>query len=150
MVKLSWIPGRSIALASMSLLVAAVFAVTWAAPAAGAGRAFPEAPMQVATEGMTAEQHLQRQADLARWLAGELPPAARDGAVHIAFTPEEVAAIDQASRFSTPLAIGIVKPLIPAIDIDGLDRGASSPSAHRGVTGRAYPTEDGGLCGRPW
>jgi len=145
MVNHSAIPRKSLAMSLLLVLVAALAAVAWASPAAAAGRVYPEAPMQVATEGPTAAEHLQRQAELSRWLAGELPLAARDAAIRITFTPEEIAAVDEGSRYATPLKIGLVKPMTPGIEVDGLDRGSSAPPARRGESGRAYPTVDGGL-----
>lgn len=117
--------------------------VAWIPPALAAGGAHDEAPMRVATEGMTAAEHLQRQAELSLSLAGELPAAALGQAIRIGLAPEEIAGVEQGSPRATPLKIGIVKPITPGIDIDGLDRG-SATLPHRGDSGRAFATSDGG------
>jgi hypothetical protein len=73
-----------------------------------------------------------------------MPPAATDAAVRVLITPEEIDAIDLAPRSATPLKIGVVKPVTPGIDVDGLDLGSPGPPARRGAAGRAFPTDDGG------
>ena len=142
MVKLSRDSGRKTGLAMMSILVAAVFAITWAVPA---GRAFPEAPMRVATEGMAASEHMQRQVELSQRLAGELPHAAQRAAIRIELTPAEIASIDEGSRYATPLKIGLVRPMTPAIQIDGLVSDRSGRQPLRGAAGLAERTQDGGF-----
>ncbi|HEX9945079.1 MAG TPA: trypsin-like peptidase domain-containing protein [Thermoanaerobaculia bacterium] len=103
-------------------LVAVIVALGWALPAAAAGRSFAEAPMQVMTKGLTAEQHLLRQVELGRRLVRELPAEALEKAIRVPLTPEEIAAVDQAPRWVSPLKIGFVKALTPAIVVAGLDR----------------------------
>lgn len=91
--------------------------------------------MQMMTKGLTAEQHLLRQAGLSRRLARELPAAALESAIRIPVAAEEIRAIDQAPRWQTPLKIGLVKALIPGIAVSGLE-----------LAGQAWePAEDGGL-----
>jgi hypothetical protein len=118
-----------------SLVVAAILAVGWASPAAAANRsAYAEAPMQVQTEGLTAEQQVRLQIELSVRLARELPPAALGEAIQVHLTPAEIAGVDKASRFVSPLKIGLVKALTPGIQVAGLD-GES----------RVYPMPDGGF-----
>lgn len=104
-----------------------------------------EAPMQVSTEGLTAEEHLQRQAELSRWLAGELPSVALETGVRIPLTLEEIAAIDRAPRPSVPLKIGLVKAIAPGIEVYGLSRATSDRLPSRGTSALARPTPDGGF-----
>ncbi len=101
--------------------------------------------MQIMTGGLTAEEHLQRQAELSRWLAGELPSTALETPVRIHLGPEEIDAVNQAPRSSVPLKIGLVKPMTPGVEIVGLDRGSSDPQPGRGTSGLARPTADGGF-----
>lgn len=145
MLSRSTAPRRYLALLLGSLLFAVTMAVVWASPAAGGGRSFAEAQMQVATEGMTAEEHLRQQSEMSRWLTGELPSAAPGAPVRIQLTTEEIDAIDQAPRSSVPLKIGLVKAMTPGVELFGLNRGQSDQQARRGASGVARQTGDGGF-----
>jgi V8-like Glu-specific endopeptidase len=118
----------------LSFLVVAVFAAGWVSPAAAAGRSYAEAPMQVVKGGLTAEQHVRRQLELSWRLARELPQGAEEKAVRIPLTSDEAAAVDQGPRWASPLKIGVVKALTPAVVVAGLE-----PDT------QARPTADGGL-----
>lgn len=121
------------------LVVAAILTLGWAAPAAAAGR-HAEALPHIQMEGLTAEQHLELQVELSHRLSGELPQAALERAVRIPVTAEEIAAIDRAPRSVSPLKVGLVKNVAPAIAVAGLDRQA------RAAAGGAFQrTADGGL-----
>lgn len=111
MAKASSAPSRILPL----LLIVLAIAVLGTSPAAAAGRSYDEAPMQVQTKGFTAEQHLQRQAELSRRLVRELPQAALEQAVRVSLTAEEVTALEQSRAI--PLKIGAVKPLETEIGI---------------------------------
>jgi lysyl endopeptidase len=128
-------------------LVAALLVILGAALAAQttvlAQERYPEAPARVVTEGMTAAQHLQRQADLSQQLLGELPSAAERASVPL--TLEETSAIDAAPRPAVPLQIGLVKAVAPGIEVRGLARGPSDRQAGRRTGVLAYPARDGGL-----
>lgn len=111
------VPGKKLVL---SFIVAAMLATAWAPPAAAARRSFDEAAMAVVTEGLTADQHLDRQAEMSRALLTELPPDAEMQAFRIPFTAADTRVIDKASRRESPLRIGIVKPIEPIV-VNGLD-----------------------------
>jgi hypothetical protein len=120
------------------LLVAAAILITgWAAPAFAGGR-YDEMPMQVQTKGLTAEQHVRQQIELARELAREMPAGALDRAVSVRLTAEEVSAIEKST--SLPLKVGLVKGLSPAID---LDRGSFARTADGGLVWAAAVKADG-------
>ncbi len=87
----SKVPGKLLTL----LLIVLAIAVLGTAPAAAAGRSYDEAPMQVQTKGLRAEQHLQRQAELSGRLARELPQAALEQAVRVSLTRDEITAVEQ-------------------------------------------------------
>src|SRR5262245_6164290 len=97
------------------------------------------AAMRVATEGITYEEHVQWQADLHRWLIRETPAAALASPVRVKPTREEIDAIDRGSRRVSPLPIGLVKGLAPAIDLQGNGRSA------RAGAGAAVAPADGGF-----
>ncbi len=118
-------------------LALAIVALVWASPAAAASR-YAEAQMQVATEGLTAEEHLLRQVELSRQLGRELPPAALEKALGIELTSEEITRIDQTPRWETPLKIGLVKAMTPGVTVAGLQR-------RQDLAGVARRTADGGL-----
>ena len=90
--------------------------VAMAVPALAGGRAYDEMPMQVMTKGLTAEQHVRQQIEMARQLARELPQSALDRPVRVPVTAEEVAAIEKGD--SRPLKVGLVKALDRAIRFD--------------------------------
>ena len=132
MTRASSIPRRLLTL----LLIVLSIVVIGTGPAAAAGRSYDEAPMQVQTKGLTAAQHLQRQAELSRRLARELPVAALEQAVRVPFTREEAAAIEQSRAI--PLKIGVVKPLETEIAIGaGQVRGTADGGAVWATTVRA-------------
>ncbi|HEV2854094.1 MAG TPA: trypsin-like peptidase domain-containing protein [Thermoanaerobaculia bacterium] len=115
------------------LIVLAIAVIGLASPAAAAGRSYDQMPMQIVTKGLTAEQHLQRQAELGRRLARELPADALEKAVQIPVTREEINAIETAPRSTTPLRIGLVKALASGIVVAGLDADSLSRTADGGL-----------------
>ena len=119
------------------LLVAATLAL-WTPPAVAGGRAYDEMPSKVVTQGLTAEQHVRQQIELARELARELPQGARERAVRVPVTAEEVAAVEKSD--SRPLKVGLVKALSPAI---GFDRGEVAAAAGGGLVWAAVVKADG-------
>jgi lysyl endopeptidase len=127
------------------MLLVAVVALGWAAPAAASGPFHIEAPMKVMTQGLTAEQHLLQEVQLSRRLAGELPAGALDSALRVSVADEEIAAVDQGSRWISPLKIGIVKALTPGIAVHGLDRGSLDGRSLIATGGLARQAADGGL-----
>ena len=125
------------------LLVGVFVAVAWTSPVVAAPHA--EAPMRYVTEGMTAAEHLQQQADLSRSLSADLSPAAMDRELRIRLTPDEIAGIERDARSSVPLKIGLVKALAPGIELYGLSRGPLDRQPSRGSGGQAQRTSDGGF-----
>lgn len=119
----------------LSFLVVAIFAAGWVSPAAAAGRSYDEAPMQVVKSGLTAEQHVRRQIELSWQLTRELPQGAKEKAVRIPLTSDEINAIDRGPRSVSPLKIGLVKAMAPAIVVAGLE-----------LDRLARQTADGGLA----
>ena len=109
----------------LAFLLTAIVALGWVAPASAA-KVYDEAPMQVQWEGLTVEEHLQRQLALSRQLAGELPAGALEKAIRVPLTAAEINAIDKAPRWISPLKVGVVKPLASKIDLSGLTRGQLS------------------------
>ncbi|HEX3131210.1 MAG TPA: trypsin-like peptidase domain-containing protein [Thermoanaerobaculia bacterium] len=101
-------------------LAVAIVGLGWVAPAKAAG-GYAEAPMRVVTKGLTAEQHLARQAELSLRLVRELPAEAAERAVRVPLTAAEVAAVDRAPRTQSPLRVGIVKAMLPAVALNGAD-----------------------------
>ena len=143
MVRPSTVPYRYAA-SVLALLIVFIMTAGWDDLVAG-GRAYPEAKMQIVTEGLTADEQLQRQADLSNRLNAERPVHAVDNAIRVSFTPEEIDAIDQGSRSSVPLKIGLVKPLSPGIEVAGLSTDRSGARASRGAIQMADPSGDGGF-----
>ena len=92
-----------------------VFAMV--APAFAGGRPYDEMPMRVQTQGLTAEQHVRGQIELARELAREMPRSALDRPVRVPVTAEEIAAVERSE--SRPLKVGLVKSLEQVIGFDG-------------------------------
>lgn len=126
---------------SLVLLAVAAVACGWVCPAAAAPPTFyAEAQMQVQKEGLTVEQHLLKQVELSRKFLRELPAGALESALQVPLAHEEIAAIDQGSRYQSPLPVGLVKALSPQITVGGLDRGPRAVTS--GLTGR---TSDGGF-----
>jgi len=125
------------------ILGALAIAIGWA-PVEGKDRAYPQAPMQVMTEGLTAAEHLQIQAELSQWLLSEAQASALKNPVRIQATREEIDSLEQAAGASTPLKIGLVKAMTPAIEIDGLALGSSRRSPRRAASAILSPTAAGG------
>ncbi len=111
------------------------------------GQAAASAEMQVATEGITHEEYLQRQEALTAWLTGQMPALGLDEAIGIELTPEEMDTIENALPTpSEPLKIGVVRAMTPAVQIRGLTRGQLSKQIRNVFTGVTSPTGDGGLA----
>jgi lysyl endopeptidase len=89
--------------------------------------------MQIQWDGLTVEEHLQSQLELSKQLRRELPAAALERAVKVPLTAVEIAAINQAPRWESPLKVGVVKALASKIEVAGLRRG------------QVQQTPDGGL-----
>jgi hypothetical protein len=119
-------------LSTASLLLAAVVAVLDASSTWAAGRGAVEVPAQVVTEGLTVDQQLQRQAELAASLVRELPQGSSLKQVSVLVSPAEMAAIDQVDRSTSPLKIGFVKAMTPAVNLSGFGRG-TVPSKDAGL-----------------
>jgi Trypsin-like peptidase domain len=134
------VPRRHLALL---LIIAVILALGGSLPAAAAGRSYAEAPVRVMTKGLTAEEHLLRQVELSRRLVGELPAEALEKAIRVPLTPEEIAGVDQAPRWISPLKIGFVKALTQGIVIAGLDRESLKRQPPEGSP--VQETPDGGL-----
>jgi hypothetical protein len=127
----------------LMLIVLAVVILGGTSPASAAGRSYDQMPMQVVTKGLTAEQHLQRQAELSRRLARELPSEALEQAVRVSVAREEIDAIEKAPRSETPLRIGLVKAMAPGIVVAGLDAGSVSRTADGGLVWAKAVRADG-------
>ena len=128
------------------LLVVPFVAVAIIAMIAGsrtviAGRAYDEMPSRVQAEGLTADQHIQKQIEQTGRLLKDLPSASQLQQVRVDFGKADIDAVDHADKSSTPQKIGLVKAMTPAIEISGLDRG-NSP--RQGTAGEALRTRDGG------
>jgi V8-like Glu-specific endopeptidase len=137
---------RSRLVTMLVMAVAVLATATFLAMPTRAGNGRPtELPSVVSTSGPTMSELMQQQADLNRRLMGELPSAALDSAIRIHVPPDEIDAVDNASRFATPQKIGILKPMTPAVEISGLTQGASSRDPHQGPSAPATPTTDGGF-----
>lgn len=128
--------------ATIITVFALALIVIVATPLSAADR-HAEAPMRVVVEGLTAQEHLQKQAELSRRLLEDLPAARSE--VRVALTRDEISAIDRTSRSSVPLKIGIVKAIVPGIELYGLRRGSLDLQVTRGKSGIAVPARDGGL-----
>jgi len=118
-------------LTSVLVVVLAVVFLAWTSPASAAGRSYDEAPMRIVTEGLTAKQHLERQALLSLRLSREMPEAAMEPAVRISLSKEEISGIEKSSRSATPLKIGVVKAMTPSIVVAGLDNESAGSLAKR-------------------
>lgn len=88
---------------------------------------YPEAPMRVMREGLTVEQELAKQVRLSRSLLSELPAAALDHPVRVRLDADQAAAVDKGSRRESPLRIGVVQTMAPAITVAGLDKTTGDP-----------------------
>jgi hypothetical protein len=129
---------------SLVALVAFATLVVGGSLLAAGGRPHAEAPMQVMTQGLSVEEHIQRMADLSRGLAAELAAIGSERSARVALSAEEIAAIHQSPRGAVPLKIGLVKPLSPGAEVLGLSFGPSDAQPGRGAIGAARPTPDGG------
>jgi lysyl endopeptidase len=126
------------------LVVAVILVLGWTSPAAAGGRAYDEAPMQVMTKGLTAEQHVRQQIELSARLSRELPAGVLERATRIPLTREEVDSIDRASRQVSPLRIGLVKAMTPEIEVAGLSRESLTRTAGGFVWAAAVRSEGSG------
>lgn len=133
-----------LALLVASLFVSGALPALSGTPAAVADQGVAEMPARVMVGGLTVEQHVQLQAHLSAQLLADLPAAPHRRQVRVALDSAEIAAIDQAEPSSTPLRIGLVKPIVPVTEVFGLDDEASSRQPRRGAMGLAIPTRDGG------
>jgi V8-like Glu-specific endopeptidase len=142
------IPGglraTSLALLVAALLVAGALPAIGGPPAEVPDRPLAEMPARVMTEGFTVEQHLALQAHMSAQLLAELPPAPYLREARVKLDPAEIAAIDQAEPSSTPLKIGLVKPLVPITEVFGLDDEVSGRQPRRGASEYAMPSPAGG------
>jgi len=123
---------------ALVVLAAAVAAPPALADAGG----HASAPMRVATEGITYEEYTQWQAELNRWLSSETPAATYSTAMRVPLTRAEIDAVERAPRSESPLRIGLVKALTPAVEIAGLGRGRSTRAD---AAGSLRVLDDGGL-----
>jgi lysyl endopeptidase len=114
---------RRVSVVSLAALLAAGSAViVGAGPAFAAGRDAVEVPSAVVTDGLTVDQELQRQAELSSVLLRSMPRAELVKQIRVPVTPDELAAIDQVDRSTTPLKIGFVKTLAPVFNVSRLGR----------------------------
>lgn len=125
-----------------ALLLAALAAALGGSGTIAAGRGTVEMPARVQTEGLTAEQQIQRQMETAGRLLKDLPSASEVRQARIDVGRDEIDAIDRGDRSATPLRIGLVKAMTPAVEVRGLDGGSNLP--RQGTGDRAIPTRDGG------
>jgi hypothetical protein len=102
--------------------------------------------MRYVTDGMTAEEHLQRQAELGRTLAADLPRAAMAREIRIGLTREEIAGLERERRSTVPLKIGLVKALAPGLELYGLSRSPLDRQPSRGTRGTAVRIPGGGYA----
>jgi V8-like Glu-specific endopeptidase len=126
----------------VTFAVVAIVALLAGTRTVTAGRAYVEVPSGVVTGGMTAEEHIQRQIEQTGRLMKDLPSASQLEQVRVNFGRDEIDAVDQTDKSSTPLKIGLVKAMTPALEVSGLDRGAAGP--RQGTAGEALRTRDGG------
>lgn len=122
------------------LLVVGASSIRAASPRQG----IVSVPAAVVTEGLTADEHIQDQMETTGRLLRDLPAASQRQSVRIPIAPDELRGIDETDRSVSPLPIGFVKPMAPAVEISGLELSAVSRSPRRGLTARAFPTADGG------
>jgi len=136
---------RTWLVAAVAVVLAAAAVPALAGPPADVpGQRVVEMPARVMTEGFTAEQHLALQAHLSAQLLAELPAAPYLRQATVALDPAEVAAIDGAEPSSTPLKIGLVKPLLPITEVSGLDDETTGRQPRRGASEVAMPSPTGG------
>lgn len=113
-----------------------------ALPAVAVDDAIYSMPSRVMDEGLTVNEHIAYQAQIAMDLLTDLPGPARLREVRVALADDEIAAIDNGDRSSTPLKIGLVKP-IAGVEIAGLAASAVAREPRRGALGLATRTQDG-------
>jgi hypothetical protein len=131
------------------LLMAAFAAVAIVALVSGtrpvtAARNYVDVHGGVVNGGLTAEEQIQRQIEQTGRLMKDLPSPSELKQVRVNFDRDEIDAVDQTDKASTPLKIGLVKAMTPAIEVSGLDRGAAN-SPRQGTAGEALRTRDGGF-----
>lgn len=136
---------KCLSVACLALVFGAISGpVRAASPTDRGGAVYAEASMQVQTEGLTVDELLQRQAELSRRLLGELPAAALETPARVALSREEIGAVEGLPSSTSPLKIGVVKPLTTGIDVAGMDIESAERSVRRGALGQAYLLPDGG------
>ena len=129
----------------VTMFVLSLVALTAPHHLLAADQARAEAPMRVLTEGMTAQQQLQKQAELSQRLLRELPAVAAESVIRIPLTAKDVSQIESASKSDVPLKIGLVKAMAPGLEVHGLMRGSADRQSTHGKNAVAIPTADGGL-----
>lgn len=95
-----------------------------------------EMQKSITTEGTTYEQYITRQVELSNWLVSEIQAAAFERPLRVELTPGQINEVEQAS---SPMRIGAVTTLAPAIEVTGAMAG--QPQDTRGVFN---PAGDGG------
>lgn len=128
----------------MALLAAGLMALLGGSRTVAAGRGDVDMPSRVQSQDMTAEEQVQRQMDMTGRLLKDLPATAQLRQVRINLGRDEIDAIDQVDRSSTPLKIGLVKVMTPAVEVHGLSRGPASSLPGQGTSSQALRTADGG------
>ena len=136
---------RASAALILAMFALSLVVVTSAPVLAADQKSRAEAPMRVLTEGMTAQQHLQQQAELSQRLLRELPAVSAESVIRIPLTAEDVSQIESSSKSEVPLKIGLVKALAPGLEVSGLMRGSAGRHSTHGKNAVAIPTADGGL-----
>ena len=137
------VPTRFPLLSLTVALAVIIAAVLGGSRTIAAGRGYVDMQSRVQTEGMTADEEVARQIDTSGRLMKELPSAAQLRQVVITVGHDEIDAIDRADKSSTPLKIGLVKAMTPAVEVFGLDRGAASNNPRQGTGAEALRTPDG-------
>src|SRR5512143_2729659 len=107
---------RSSSVSVMLVSVVAVLVLAGALPALAAGPVPAEMQSAVVTEGLTAAQHVQLQGVVAARLLADLPGVRQMRRAQIPLTEAEIASLDQVDSSSTPLRIGLVKPVMPLVE----------------------------------
>jgi len=129
---------------AMMLVLATSYAADRTTPK---GRGVAEMPMHVQTEGMTYNDYRANQAALLGRLVGSVPASAMQPALRVEVSQTEIDAVERSPRISgTPLAIGLVKGVTPRFDLDGLRSEAGGEGSHRGTSGVATRTANGGYA----
>jgi len=141
---ITWRSFRAKSWVVMLVPLLAALPVLGASPAVDTGRAVAEMPARVMVGGLTAEQHVALQGQVAAQLLAELPAASHVRQVKVSLDPAEVAAIDSGPSWSTPLRIGLVKPIAPVVEVFGLDDAAPTVRPGLGATDVAMLRRDGG------